>query len=244
MNRNDELEKTENFEESMKGLKTIIGKPVEISDIGTHKVVMSEDSNVMSDEEFEEMLENNIPLYEDLSEEELLTRQKEFANLSEEGRKMLRDITGIQNSRIITLNALMCNSVAIIKDAEDDIEDIEFSEEYLKFLNWYDSLIRTGTFYPRYEENEKIFEDILNSGLETEDDNNIFAYFKKKYIEKVRGICKEIEEPLSGIEMEAAKRFETLSTTNINLIKVFENIKEYEGYNWNKFSNCILNLSA
>ena len=244
MNRNDELEKTENFEESMKELKTIIGKPVEISDIGTHKVVMSEDSNVMSDEEFEEMLENNIPLYEDLSEEELLTRQKEFANLSEEGRKMLRDITGIQNSRIITLNALMCNSVAIIKDAEDDIEDIEFSEEYLKFLNWYDSLIRTGTFYPRYEENEKIFEDILNSGLETEDDNNIFAYFKKKYIEKVRGICKEIEEPLSGIEMEAAKRFETLSTTNINLIKVFENIKEYEGYNWNKFSNCILNLSA
>ena len=244
MNRNDELEKTENFEESMKGLKTIIGKPVEISDIGTHKVVMSEDSDIMSDEEFEEMLENNIPLYEDLSEEELLTRQKEFANLSEEGRKMLRDITGIQNSRIITLNALMCNSVAIIKDADDDIEDIEFSEEYLKFLNWYDSLIRTGTFYPRYEENEKIFEDILNSGLETEDDNNIFAYFKKKYIEKVRGICKEIEEPLSGIEMEAAKRFETLSTTNINLIKVFENIKEYEGYNWNKFSNCILNLSA
>ena len=240
MDRNDELEKTKNFEESMKELKTIIGKPVEISDIGTHKVVMSEDSDIMSDEEFEEMLENNIPLYEDLSEEELLTRQKEFANLSEEGRKMLRDITGIQNSRIITLNALMCNSVAIIKDAEDDIEDIEFSEEYLKFLNWYDSLIRTGTFYPRYEENEKIFEDILNSGLETEDDNNIFAYFKKKYIEKVRGICKEIEEPLSGIEMEAAKRFETLSTTNTNLIKVFENIKEYKEYNWDTFSNEVL----
>lgn len=240
MERNNELEKTENFEESMKELKTIIGKPVEFSDDGINKVVMPDDSDIMSDEEFEEMLENNIPLYEDLSEEELLTRQKEFANLSEEGRKMLRDISGIQNSRIITLNALMCNSVAIIKDAEDDIEDIEFSEEYLKFLNWYDSLIRTGTFYPRYEENEKIFEDILNSGLETEDDNNIFAYFKKKYIEKVRGICKEIEEPLSGIEMEAAKRFETLSTTNMNLIKVFENIKEYEGYNWDTFSKDVL----
>ncbi len=240
MDRNDELEKTKNFEESMKGLKTIIGKPVEFSDDGINKVVMSDDSDIMSDEEFEEMLENNIPLYEDLTEEELLTRQKEFANLSEEGRAMLRDISGIQNSRIITLNALMCNSVAIIKDAEDDIEDIEFSEEYLKFLNWYDSLIRTGTFYPRYEENEKIFEDILNSGLETEDDNNIFAYFKKKYIEKVRGICKEIEEPLSGIEMEAAKRFETLSITNTNLIKVFENIKEYEGYNWDTFSKDVL----
>lgn len=240
MDRNDELEKTKNFEESMKELKTIIGKPVEFSDDGINKVVIPDDSDIMSDEEFEEMLENNIPLYEDLSEEELLTRQKEFANLSEEGRKMLRDISGIQNSRIITLNALMCNSVAIIKDAEDDIEDIEFSEEYLKFLNWYDSLIRTGTFYPRYEENEKIFEDILNSGLETEDDNNIFAYFKKKYIEKVRGICKEIEEPLSGIEMEAAKRFETLSTTNTNLIKVFENIKEYEGYNWDTFSKDVL----
>ena len=240
MDRNNELEKTENFEERMKELKTIIGKPVEFSDDEINKVVMSDDSDIMSDEEFEEMLENNIPLYEDLSEEELLTRQKEFANLSEEGRAMLRDISGIQNSRIITLNALMCNSVAIIKDAEDDIEDIEFSEEYLKFLNWYDSLIRTGTFYPRYEENEKIFEDILNSGLETEDDNNIFAYFKKKYIEKVRGICKEIEEPLSGIEMEAAKRFEILSTTNINLIKVFENIKEYEGYNWDTFAKDVL----
>ena len=240
MDRNDELEKTKNFEESMKELKTIIGKPVEISDDGINKVVMPNDSDIMSDEEFEEMLENNIPLYEDLTEEELLTRQKEFANLSEEGRAMLRDISGIQNSRIITLNALMCNSVAIIKDAEDDIEDIEFSEEYLKFLNWYDSLIRTGTFYPRYEENEKIFEDILNSGLETEDDNNIFAYFKKKYIEKVRGICKEIEEPLSGIEMEAAKRFETLSITNTNLIKVFENIKEYEGYNWDTFAKDVL----
>lgn len=240
MDKTDELEKTENFEESMKELKTIIGKPVEFSDDEINKVVMSDDSDIMSDEEFEEMLENNIPLYEDLSEEELLTRQKEFANLSEEGRAMLRDISGIQNSRIITLNALMCNSVAIIKDAEDDIEDIEFSEEYLKFLNWYDSLIRTGTFYPRYEENEKIFEDILNSGLETEDDNNIFAYFKKKYIEKVRGICKEIEEPLSGIEMEAAKRFETLSTTNTNLIKVFESIKKYEGYNWDTFAKDVL----
>ena len=240
MEKNNELEKTENFEESMKELKTIIGKPVEISDDGIRKVVMSDDLDIMSDEEFEEMLENNIPLYEDLSEEELLTRQKEFATLSEEGRAMLRDISGIQNSRIITLNALMCNSVALIKDAEDDIEDIEFSEEYLKFLNWYDSLIRTGTFYPRYEENEKIFEDILNSGLETEDDNNIFAYFKKKYIEKVRGICKEIEEPLSGIEMEAAKRFETLSTTNMNLIKIFENIKEYKEYNWDTFSKDVL----
>ena len=240
MDRNNDLEKTENFEESMKELKTIIGKPVEFSDDRINKVVMSDDSDIMSDEEFEEMLENNIPLYEDLTEEELLTRQKEFANLSEEGRAMLRDISGIQNSRIITLNALMCNSVAIIKDADDDIEDIEFSEEYLKFLNWYDSLIRTGTFYPRYEENEKIFEDILNSGLETEDDNNIFAYFKKKYIEKVRGICKEIEEPLSGIEMEAAKRFETLSTTNINLIKVFENIKVYKEYNWDTFSKDVL----
>lgn len=240
MDRNNDLEKTENFEENMKELKTIIGKPVEFSDDGIHKVIMSEDSDVMSDEDFEEMLENNIPLYEDLTEEELLERQKEFATLSEEGREMLRDISGIQNSRIITLNALMCNSVAIIKDAEDDIEDIEFSEEYLKFLNWYDSLIRMGTFYPKYEENEKIFEDILNSGLESEDDNNIFAYFKKKYIEKVRGICKEIEEPLSGIEMEAAKRFETLSTTNTNLIKVFENIKEYEGYKWDTFAKDVL----
>lgn len=240
METNEELEKTENFEENMRELKTIIGKPVEFSDDGIHKVIMSEDSDVMNDEDFENMLENNIPLYEDLTEEELLTRQKEFANLSEEGREMLRDISGIQNSRIITLNALMCNSVVIIKDAEDDIEDIEFSEEYLKFLNWYDSLIRTGTFYPRYEENEKIFEDILNSGLENEDDNNIFAYFKKKYIEKVRGVCKEIEEPLSGIEMEAAKRFETLSTTNMNLIKAFENIKEYEGYDWDTFSKNVL----
>lgn len=240
MERNNELEKTENFEENMRELKTIIGKPVEFSDDGIHKVILSEDSDVMSDEDFENMLENNIPLYEDLTEEELLTRQKEFATLSEEGKEMLRDISGIQNSRIITLNALMCNSVMIIKDAEDDIEDIEFSEEYLKFLNWYDSLIRTGTFYPRYEENEKIFEDILNSGLENEDDNNIFAYFRKKYIEKVRGICKEIEEPLSGIEMEAANRFETLSTTNVNLIKTFENIKEYEGYNWDTFSKNVL----
>ena len=240
MERNDEIEKPQNFEENMKELTTIIGKPVEFSDDGIHKVIMPEDSDAMSDEDFEEMLENNIPLFEDLTEEELLTRQKEFATLSEEGREMLRDITGIQNSRIVTLNALMCNSVAIIKDAEDDIEDIEFSEEYLKFLNWYDSLIRTGTFYPRYEENEKIFEDILNSGLENEDDNNIFAYFQKKYIEKVRGICKEIEEPLSGIEMEAAKRFETLSTTNVDLIKTFENIKEYEGNNWDTFSKNVL----
>lgn len=240
METNEGLENTKNFEENMRELKTIISKPVEFSDDGIHKVIMSEDSDVMSDEEFENMLENNIPLYEDLTEEELLARQKEFATISEEGKEMLRDISGIQNSRIITLNALMCNSVMIIKDAEDDIEDIEFSEEYLKFLNWYDSLIRMGTFYPRYEENEKIFEDILNSGLETEDDNNIFAYFKKKYIEKVRGVCKEIEEPLSGIEMEAAKRFETLSTTNVNLIKVFENIKEYEGNNWDTFSKNVL----
>ena len=235
------------FEDDMKELGLILGKPQKFKDSDFSKVILSDDekpneieSDVMSDEEFENMMEDIIPNYEDLSEEELLTRQKEFANLSDEGKEMLKEITGIQNSRIITLNALMCNSVAIIKDADDDIEDIEFSEEYLKFLNWYDSLIRTGTFYPKYEENEKIFEDILNLGLENEDENNIFAYFKKKYIEKVRGVCKEIDEPLSGIEMEAAKRFEALSTTNIDLIKAFENIKEYEGYNWETFSKNVL----
>ena len=61
MERNDELEKPQNFEENMKELATIIGKPVEISEDGIHKVIMSEDSDVMSDEDFEEMLENNIP---------------------------------------------------------------------------------------------------------------------------------------------------------------------------------------
>ena len=40
--------------------------------------------------------------------------------------------------------------------------------------------------------------------------------------------------------MEAAKRFETLSTTNMNLIKVFENIKNYDNYDWEKFSNEVL----
>ena len=172
------------FEDDMKELGLILGKPQKFKDSDFSKVILSDDekpneieSDVMSDEEFENMMEDIIPNYEDLSEEELLTRQKEFANLSNEGKEMLKEITGIQNSRIITLNALMCNSVAIIKDADDDIEDIEFSEEYLKFLNWYDSLIRTGTFYPKYEENEKIFEDILNLGLENEDENNIFAYF-------------------------------------------------------------------
>lgn len=239
MERNNELEKPQNFEENMKELSTIMGKPVEFSEDGIHKVIISEDSDIMTDEEFEEMMENDVPLYEDLSEEELLARQKEFATLSQEGKDMLRDISGIQNSRIITLNALMCNSMAIIRDADDDIEDVEFSEEYLKFLNWYDIKIRSGQFYPYYEENEKIFEDILNSN--NEDENNIFAYFKKKYIEKVRGVCKEIEEPLSGLEKEASDRFELLSRVeNIDLVQIFENMKEYSGYDWNKFSSCVL----
>jgi hypothetical protein len=237
MERNDEIE---NFEENMKELKTIMGKPEEFSEDGIHKVIMSENSDVMSDEEFEKMIDNeDVPMYDDLSEEELLARQKEFANLTTEGKEMLKEITGIQNSRIITLNALICNSMAVIKDADDNIEDIEFSEEYLKFMSWYDLLIRSGEFYPRYEENEKIFEDIMNSDLELEDDNNIFAYFKKKYIEKVRGVFKEIENPLSGLEQEASRRFEALSTTEKDLVNIFENIYNYKNMKWNEFEKII-----
>lgn len=218
----------------------MMGKPIDFSEGEINKVIMPENSGVMSDEDFYNEMEDIIPDYEDLSEDEILMRQKEFMNLSEEGKNMLRDITGIQNSRIITLNALMCNSMLIIKDADDDIEDIEFSEEYLKFLSWYDQILRTGTFYPRYEINEKIFEDILNRGLENEDENNIFAYFKKKYIEKVRGaVSKEIDEPLTGIELEACKRFETISNSDKNLIQIFENIEKYKDYSWEEFSNIL-----
>ena len=198
------------------------------------------ENTIMTDEEFYNEMNDIIPDFEDLTEDEILNRQKEFLNLSEEGKNILRDISGIQNSRIITLNALMCNSMLVIKDADDDIEDIEFSEEYLKFLTWYDQILRSGTFYPRYANNEKIFEDILNRGLENEDENNIFAYFKKKYIEKVRGvITKEIDEPLTGVEVEACSRFEAISNSNKNLINIFENIEKYKDYTWEEFVNIL-----
>ena len=193
----------------------------------------------MSDEEFDEMMENDVLNYEGLSEEEILNRQKEFALLSEEGKEMLKEISGIQNSRYITLNALICNSMKVIQDADDNIEDVEFSEQYLQFMSWYDFKIRQGEFYPTYTEHEMIFEDILNDKLENEDENNIFAYFKKKYIEKIRGISKEIDEPLSSLEEEACKRFEKITTTEVDLVELFNNICSYKGYSWEEFEKLL-----
>lgn len=172
-------------------------------------------------------LEDNIPDYEDLNEEEILARQKELYNLSKEGKEMLRDIRGIQNSRIIKLESLVYNSIKLVTDSDDEIDDIEFSPEYMKFITWYDDVRREKMFYERYGHQEEIFEAALNDGLEDEDEDNIFAYFKKKYIEKVRGITSEAEEPLSGLEVEAGKRFEILSTSEVDIIKLFQTIDGY-----------------
>ena len=79
----------------------------------------------------------------------------------------------------------------------------------------------------------------MNSDLELEDDNNIFAYFKKKCIEKVRGVFKEIENPLSGLEQEASQRLEALSTTEKDLVNIFENIYNYKNMKWNDFEKII-----
>lgn len=173
---------------------------------------------------FDEELEDDVPDYEDLDEEEILARQKELYNLSDEGKEMLRDIRGLHNSRIIKMDSLVFNSVKLVQDSDDEIDDVEFSPEYLKFITWFDDERREGTLYIKYLNNIDRFEEALNDGLENEDEDNIFAYFKKKYIEKVRGVVKDIDEPLSGLEVEAANRFEILSNSEKDLISLFNNI--------------------
>lgn len=173
---------------------------------------------------FDEELEDDVPDYEDLDEEEILARQKELYNLSDEGKEMLRDIRGLHNSRIIKMDSLVFNSVKLVQDSDDEIDDVEFSAEYLKFITWFDDERREGTLYIKYLNNIDRFEEALNDGLENEDEDNIFAYFKKKYIEKVRGVVKDIDEPLSGLEVEASNRFEILSNSEKDLISLFNNI--------------------
>lgn len=173
---------------------------------------------------FDEELEDDVLDYEDLDEEEILARQKELYNLSDEGKEMLRDIRGLHNSRIIKMDSLVFNSVKLVQDSDDEIDDVEFSPEYLKFITWFDDERREGTLYIKYLNNIDRFEEALNDGLENEDEDNIFAYFKKKYIEKVRGVVKDIDEPLSGLEVEAANRFEILSNSEKDLISLFNNI--------------------
>ena len=146
---------------------------VDTDDIKTFDILSDDEIQDMDDKDFDEIMENDVLAFDNLSEEEIMRRQKEFATLSEEGKELLNQIKGIQNSRIITLNLLMYNSVAVIRDAEDDIDDIEFSESYLEFMNWYLDIYNSGKFYPRYSENEVVFENILNSGLEDEDENRI-----------------------------------------------------------------------
>ena len=44
-------------------------------------------SDIIENEEFEKMIDNeDVPMYDYLSEEEILSRQKEFANLTTEGK--------------------------------------------------------------------------------------------------------------------------------------------------------------
>lgn len=215
----------------------------EDENIPSFDALSDSEKDELSDEEFDEIMENDVLSFDDLSEEEIMRRQAEFANLSDEGREMLNEIKGIQNSRVITLELLMYNSVAIIRDSADDIEDIEFSESYLEFMNWYNEKVNTNEInLPEYYEKVIIFENILNSGLENEDENNIFSYFKKKYIEKIRGKVNEIDEPMSSLEIEAARRFDDLSTTDKNLIEIFENIKEYKDMKWDEFQDKVLDV--
>lgn len=196
-----------------------------------------------SDEEFlvkdeDDVDESDFPMYEDLTIEEIENRQKEFANMSDEEKRMFGEITGSQNTRDLTLHALIESSYAVINEADEDIEDIEFSEKYLEFMNWYEYQIRSGMLYTKYEKNVDVFEEILNQGLKIEDPvSTIFELFTKKELkENVKGTVKA---SMSGLEYESLKRFEKISTTDSDLVEIFVNIPSKQGITWEEFSKCL-----
>ncbi|MGL4949704.1 MAG: hypothetical protein ACRC5M_04920 [Anaeroplasmataceae bacterium] len=190
----------------------------------------------MNEDEFEEKYASGdiIPSYEELTEEELSVRKNEFANMDRETKKLFNEVVGKQNGRILRLNDLMINSFSIISEAEDDIEDIEFSEEFLAFMQWYDLELRQGSFHLKYSNNEVIFEDLLNDGLEDEPEYSIFSFFNKmKEIKETN----EIDRPLSGLEYESYKRYEVISTSNANLVKLFIDLPKINIESWEELKS-------
>ena len=178
---------------------------------------------------------NNLP---ELSPEELKQRQKEMLTLNDEAKEMFSQIKGKQNSRVISLDSLFYNIAKDMSKSEEEdddfISDCEYSVEFLRFMQWYIAEKNTGKFLKKYQENLDIFEDILNRGLEKEDVENILTYMTPEQRRQFKMDSQEM--PMSGLEIEALKRFEKLSTTGTDLVALFLNIKDHEGDSWERFS--------
>jgi len=180
---------------------------------------------------------NTIENLPELSEEELKNRKKELFGLTDEGKNMLNQIKGKQNTRILGLDNLIIEVAREMQKGEDEdddfISDCEYSSQFLEFVTWYLTQKSDNRFLNKYANNIDIFEDILNFGLENEDPNNIFDYLNSEDRAKYESSIQEM--PLSGMETECLERFEILSTTENNLIEIFENIKDHEGDSWERF---------
>ena len=173
----------------------------------------------------------------ELTEEEQKQRMKEMANLSEEGKKLYSDIRGKQNTRMIKLDDLIVNTLKDIQQGEADDDDFiidsDYSEQYLRFCNWYICEKEKKGFTEKWMKEIEIFEDILNYEIENEDFKNLFDYLSAKQREDL-GINADTM-PLSGGEEILLRRCDKITTSEKDLIYLFINLKSHEGDSWDRF---------
>lgn len=187
-----------------------------------------------------------------LTDEEMKRRIKELTNMTSEEKELMRDITGKQNSRIVSLDVLFNEVLEEIQKGEEDdddyIEETEYSAEFMKFLQWYFAEKAIGHFWTKYQKNYDIFEEIFNRDLEKYDTKNILDYLspeqRKTFNQQFGKNCEKIiteNEVTNSQEAETLERFEVLSTTNTDLIELFLRIEEHEGDSWERFAEYIKN---
>lgn len=175
----------------------------------------------------------------DLDDEKITIRENEFRSMSVEEKKILNEIMGVQNTTFISFERFMANAIQMIQEFDEDEEcDNEISISFYNFINWYLKVKSEPKFYNKFDKNIKAFEEIINRGLEDEDENSIFKYANSETRRKFFGGDGE-NMPLSGLENEGLRRVNSIMTASINLIDLFENLESKQNLDWNTFEDIL-----
>jgi hypothetical protein len=160
-------------------------------------------------------------------------------NIGVKEMKLMEEIMGVKqnNEYKIRFIPLMKETVEYIKEFdEDELDELEISESFLKFVNWFVGEVNVAKTTDIYTENQLILESILNSDL---DNYSISSFYDHIHGRELNQSNDEFA-PLSALESEGLDRISTLYNCKCDFVELFTNITAINTMKWEEFSKLLL----
>lgn len=140
--------------------------------------------------------------------------------------------------------SLIQSSIDYVNECEQNDDEPEMSEQYLRFLNYIKNKEdQDPNFSQTYYKPIGLFEKMINDGLNNFGEDTILDHIDTNNINNI--ICQSADiDPMSALELEFSERTAVLWATEIDLVWLFESFltpstMTLEGYTWEFFKDCL-----